>query len=70
LRGGMAEFNPHDAQRLGLNAGMLVGMSLGGRTVELVVGLNRQAPRGVVLVPANLPSGPLAVDVDEWRAEP
>ena len=70
LRGGVAEFNPHDAQRLGLNAGMLVGMSLGGRTVELVVGLNRQAPRGVVLVPANLPSGPLAVDVDEWRAEP
>jgi NADH-quinone oxidoreductase subunit G len=62
LRGAVAEFNPQDAERLGLNKNAQVSASLGGLTVELTVRLNRHVPQGIVLVPGNLPTGPLTVE--------
>ncbi|MFN2222875.1 MAG: molybdopterin oxidoreductase family protein, partial [Candidatus Promineifilaceae bacterium] len=61
LRGAVAVFNPQDAQRLKLSAGTLTSVSVGGRTFELIARPNPHVPRGVVLVPSNLPLGPLTV---------
>jgi NADH-quinone oxidoreductase subunit G len=61
LRDAVAEFNPHDAARLGLLEGVPVSVSLGGQTIELSVRLNPHAPQGIVLVPSDLLTGPLTV---------
>jgi NADH-quinone oxidoreductase subunit G len=67
LRGDAAEpppmeVNPRDAARLGLREGIAANASLGGRTIELTVYLNRHVPQGVVLVPGHLPTRPLTVE--------
>jgi NADH-quinone oxidoreductase subunit G len=61
LRGAVVEFNPHDAARLGLSEDVPVSASLGGQTIELSVRLNPHAPKGIVLVPSGLLTGPLTV---------
>jgi NADH-quinone oxidoreductase subunit G len=57
----VADFNPGDAERLNLVEGTAVRLDFGARTVELTAGLNQGVPEGVVLVPSNLPVGPLTV---------
>lgn len=64
-RGAVAEFNPRDAERLNLNMGTPVRADLGSRTLELTARLNQHVPQGVVLVPSQLPAGPITVTVLE-----
>jgi NADH-quinone oxidoreductase subunit G len=63
LRGTVAEFNPQDAERLELCDGTSVSASVGGRTFELTARSNPRVPPGVVLIPSNLPAGPLTVQM-------
>jgi NADH-quinone oxidoreductase subunit G len=63
LRGTVAEINPQDAERLELHDGTLLSASVGGRTFELTARANPRLPPGVVLVPSNMPAGPLTVQM-------
>jgi len=63
LRGAVAEFNPQDVEHLELHDGTLLSASVGGRTFELTARANPRVPPGVVLVPSNLPAGPLTVQM-------
>ncbi len=65
LRGQIAEFNPRDAERLALETGSVVKVSVAGRALDLIAEMHEDVPEGVVLVPHHLPAGPLSVTMPE-----
>jgi NADH-quinone oxidoreductase subunit G len=59
-----AEFNPEDGGRLNLESGATVRLGFSARTAKLTARLNARVPEGVVLVPHNLPAGPVSVWIE------